>query len=68
MRDYIGLANIFKEQQEKKCTDDEKNSDLPTVGGSFQEPSKFVRTIFGGLAAFESKHDQKLTAHRIMNV
>lgn len=68
----MGLANIFKEQADKKRADDDKNNgkdrDPPAPGGSFQEPSKIVCTILGGLAASKSKRDQKLTAQRVNNI
>jgi hypothetical protein len=32
------------------------------VGGAFQDPSKSVHMIFGGLAASENRRDMKLTS------
>ena len=35
---------------------------------AFQDHNKVVTTIFGGLAAIESRRDQKLTARRVLAV
>ena len=43
----------------------------PTTWGNnnaFQDHDKVVATIFGGLAATESRRDQKLTARRVLAV
>ena len=34
----------------------------PNTGGAFQDPSKTIHMIFGGLATSENKHDKKLTS------
>ena len=67
----MGLANIFQEQADKKHADDNnggKDHEPPNTGGAFQDPSKTIHMIFGGLATSENKHDKKLTSRRVLSV
>ena len=38
------------------------------MGGAFQDPSKTIHTIFGGLVASENKRDKKLTYRRVLSI
>ena len=71
MRECMGLANIFQEQADKRRTDDNnggKDPEPPNVGDAFQDPSKTVHTIFGGLATSKIKRNKKLTSRRVLSV
>ena len=62
----MGLAKALLDEQNKKHDDRDddvgKDREPPgDAGGAFQEPSKTIHTIFGGRAATENRHDQKLT-------
>jgi hypothetical protein len=73
MRECLGLAKAFHEADNKKCDDRNVNTDKDreppsNMGNAFQDPSKIVQTIFGGQAASKNKHNQKLTARRVLAV
>ena len=60
----MDLANIFQEQADNKRAVTTMVARIvnPPTHGAFQDPSKTVHTIFGGLATSENKRDKKLTS------
>ena len=71
MKECMGLAKVFQDQENKRRDDrdnDGKDHENHNAGGAFQDPSKTVHTIFGGLAASKNKRDKKLTSRRVLVV
>ena len=70
-----GMAKALRDEQQKWQTrkddesDDGEEEECPKDAQlAFQDANKMVATIFGGCAASESKHQQKLTAWQVMSI
>ena len=70
MKDCLGLAKEFQAKKPNDDNNDGARGRRPPGdnNNAFQDHDKVVTTIFGGLAATESRRDRKLTACRVLAV
>ena len=70
MKDCLGLAKEFQAKKSDDDNNDGTEGRQPPRGNNnaFQDHDKVVATIFGGLAAVESRRDRKLTARRVLTI